>query len=243
MLFDSTSTWNHQEWGVDEVISQLINKGSIKKCMVVGIWNSDTARHSEYFPQKPFKSLPKSYSDSLLNLASGNGNGKLFSAPVRSDDYLKFIVLELKPYIDKNFGVNPSMETTYIAGSSMGGLISFYALCEYPEVFSGAACLSTHWIGVFSTENDLVPETFVNYLAQNLPEPASHKIYFDHGTETLDKLYEPYQTKVDSVMMVKGYDSSNWKTMIFQGADHTENAWRARLQIPVRFLFSKRIVE
>jgi len=49
--------------------------------------------------------------------------------------------------------VKTGIENNFIAGSSMGGLISHYAICEYPEIFGGAACLSTHWVGTFTLEN------------------------------------------------------------------------------------------
>lgn len=191
MLFDSTSTWNKQEWGVDETMSQLISQDIIKEAIVIGIWNTEY-RHSEFFPQKPFESLAKHYQDSLINSGERSNNTALFKRPVYSDNYLKFIVKELKPHIDSNYATLPGPKNTYIAGSSMGGLISIYALCEYPEVFSGAACLSTHWIGTFEAERNPIPAAFADYLANNLPSPSTHKIYFDYGTETLDALYEPF---------------------------------------------------
>ena len=68
MLYDSTTTWNKQEWGVDEVMTSLIDQGKIRKTIVVGIWNT-TDRHAEYFPQKPFESLTKEFRDSMILLA------------------------------------------------------------------------------------------------------------------------------------------------------------------------------
>ncbi|MEO0625387.1 MAG: alpha/beta hydrolase-fold protein, partial [Bacteroidota bacterium] len=127
-------------------------------------------------------------------------------------------------------------EQTFIAGSSMGGLISMYAICEYPEVFSRAACLSTHWIGTFDTLNNPIPDAFANYLTDNLPSPENHKIYFDFGTETLDAFYEPYQIIADSIMVSRGYDEQNWTTQKFEGENHSERAWHKRLHIPVSFL-------
>lgn len=158
---------------------------------------------------------------------------------MQSDNYLKFIVEELKPLIDQKYATKPEKEFTVIAGSSMGGLISMYAICEYPEIFSRAACISTHWPGTFTLENNPIPDAFVSYLSKNLPDPNSHKIYFDYGTATLDALYEPCQMKVDSVMKFKGYSSENWTTRKFEGENHTENAWKKRLDIPVTFLLGK----
>jgi enterochelin esterase-like enzyme len=236
MLFDSTNTWNQQEWGVDEVAGKLIQEGKVRPFIVVGIHNSGAGRHADYFPQKPFQALPEQYRDSLLTQATRIEGTVLFSGEVRSDNYLKFIVEELKPYIDENYPTLRAAEGTFTAGSSMGGLISWYAICEYPEVFGGAACLSTHWPGIFTVENNPIPKAFLDYLEVHLPSPAGHRIYFDYGTRTLDSLYEPFQMQADEIMKKKGYSKKNWMTRKFEGADHSENAWRDRLEVPLVFL-------
>jgi enterochelin esterase-like enzyme len=239
MLFDSSLTWNHQAWGVDEVAGRLISQGKIHPCIIVGIWNSGTGRHSEYCPQEPIASLPQAFRDSLIDEAMRNADTDLFDGEIRSDSYLKFIVTELKPYIDNNYSTRRTRDNTFIAGSSMGGLISLYAMCEYPDVFGGAACLSTHWTVLFTDQDNPIPGTIMDYLEKNLPVPATHRIYFDYGTETLDSLYEPYQNQVNEIMKKKGYTTQNWKTLKFQGADHSEQAWRKRLDVPLVFLLGK----
>lgn len=235
MLFDSTTTWNKQDWGVDNAMKSLLDQGKIRKTIVVGIWNTSN-RHAEYFPQKPFEMLDAVYRDSLLALAKQNPKTAMFTTGVNSDNYLKFLVEELKPMIDSRYSTKTSKEGTFIAGSSMGGLISMYAICEYPEVYGGAACLSTHWLGTFETESNPVPAKFMEYLNHKLPDPATHKIYFDFGTETLDTFYEPFQNQVDVIMKNAGYNDTNWMTKKFQGQDHSENAWKSRLFIPLTFL-------
>ena len=239
MLFDSTKTWNKQEWAVDEVMTQLIRAGKIKPCIVVGVWNGGKTRHPDYFPQKPFNSLSETFRDSLLHEARRISGQDLMAVEVRSDAYLRFLVEELKPFIDKQYATKKGKESTFIAGSSMGGLISMYAICEYPEVFAAAACLSTHWIGTFSVEGNPIPKAFHDYLANHLPNPENHRIYFDYGTATLDSLYEPFQLQADAVMKSKGYGETNWKTLKFEGADHSERAWQARLHIPFEFLMGR----
>jgi enterochelin esterase-like enzyme len=234
MLFDSTKNWNKQEWQVDETISRLMASSKIRDCIVVGIHNTK-ARHAEYFPQKPFESLPLSYQDSLLNYAKRNAQTGLFPDKVQSDNYLKFIVSELKPYIDKRFSTKKDRDNTFIAGSSMGGLVSIYALCEYPSVFGGAACLSTHWIGTLEV-TQRIPDAFMDYLKACLPTPEHHKIYFDHGTVGLDALYAPFQKRVDSILLEKGYTAKNTLTRVYEGAEHNEKAWAKRLDIPIIFL-------
>jgi enterochelin esterase-like enzyme len=238
MLFDSTCNWNHQEWGVDETAGRLINDGITEPFIVVGIWNTGSARHTEYCPQKPFNSLSTAYRDSLISLARRQNGTAVFSGEVQSDNYLKFIVFELKPYIDSAFSTLPDRDHTFIGGSSMGGLISLYAICEYPGIFRGAACLSTHWPVIFSLENNPFPDAIVSYLEDHLPDPGLHKIYFDYGTETLDALYEPFQLRVDEIMKARGYTEKNWETLKFPGENHSEKAWGKRLETPLKFLFS-----
>lgn len=239
MLFDANQTWNKQEWRVDEVASELIQTGKTIPFIVVGIWNGDTNRHSEYFPQKPFESLTEQ--QQLAEYQKKRGKKEpLYSKKVYSDNYLKFLIYELKPHIDKNYSVNGNRQNTFIMGSSMGGLISMYALLEYPDIFAGAACLSTHWPGGFSKGQNPIPDAFLKYMQEHLPVPQKHKIYFDHGTTTLDALYPPLQAKVDVLMQQKGYTNQLWQTRIFEGANHSESAWADRIDKPLQFLLSKK---
>lgn len=239
MLFDSSTTWNKQAWRVDEHVSKLMALNLIEPTIVVGIWNAGALRHAEYFPQKPFMQLPQAVRDSLLQ-AGGPGRPALFAGPVQSDNYLRFIVEELKPLIDRRYSTKPEAASTFIAGSSMGGLISIYAVCEYPTVFGGAACLSTHWPGTFQSDNNPVPQAFVDYLDARLPPPASHKLYFDRGTEGLDAWYESPQWQVDTLLAAKGYRPPLLQSLTFDGHDHSERSWTSRLALPLVFLLGKK---
>jgi predicted alpha/beta superfamily hydrolase len=237
MLYDANTSWNKQSWDVDDVATKLMHEGKVKDFIVVGIWNGGKTRHSDYFPQKPYMSLNQEQKDFVNNQlqVAGRTNEKEVFEP-NSDNYLKFLVTELKPFIDKKYAVNKDKAHTFVAGSSMGGLISMYAICEYPNVFGGAACLSTHWPGIFAVENNPIPDAFVNYLKLNLPNPKNHKIYFDYGDQTLDALYPPLQKKVDEVMKTKNYSDKSWLTKFFPGEEHSEKSWNKRLNIPLEFL-------
>jgi len=228
MLFDATTTWNKQEWRVDEVAGELMAEGKVKPFIVVAI-------HSEYFPQKAMEKLVQNKPQALFNLYK-NKKEAIAATNVFSDHYLWFLVKELKPYIDSNYSVLTKAENTFIMGSSMGGLISIYAISEYPDVFGGAACLSTHWIGMGNGDNNPYPEALFDYLKEYLPPPENHKIYFDYGDQTLDSLYPPLQKRADKIMTEKGYSSKSWSTRFYKGADHSEKSWSARLDVPLTFL-------
>lgn len=235
MLFDAKTTWNKQEWGVDEKIDSLVQKQAIKEVIVVGIWNIPSQRHLNYFPQKAFDLLSDSDKINVLDEAK---KINLDLTQISSDKYLKFIVSEVKPFVDSHFSVFTDKENTAIMGSSMGGLISMYALCEYPTIFGKAACLSTHWIGLKNMNDNPIPKAFFAYLQAKLPNPKTHKIYFDFGTATLDASYVAFEKDVNAVLNANGFDASNSKNLKFENADHTENSWNKRLEIPLQFLFN-----
>ena len=230
MLFDSTQTWNKKEWLADEIFSQLISEKKIEPCIIIAIWNTPE-RIMEYFPNKIFENMDSELQNSILEKY---GNGKKIS----SDNYLKFMVNELKPFIDKKYATHTDKEHTVIIGSSMGGLISVYAISEYPGIFGGAACLSTAWFS-FVEPNYAIPMAAFKYLEQSLPTPADHKIYFDYGTGESDKSYELTQSFTDLIARGKGYTENNYKSMVFEKAVHDEIAWSRRLDIPLVFLLGR----
>ena len=238
MLFDSTTTWNKQEWKVDEVASKLMAENKVNDFIVVAIWNIPQIRHTDLFPKKPLEALTKEKQNSLFDEAK-KLNYNFTIHDINSDNYLKFIVKDVKPFIDENYSVYTDANHTAIMGSSMGGLISMYAICEYPKIFGKASCLSTHWVGLKDFENNPIPESFFAYMKENLPNPKTHKIYFDYGTETLDASYLKYEYCVDEVLKEKGYNDSTYKNLKFEGENHSEASWQKRINVPFEFMFKK----
>lgn len=124
-LFDEATTAYGNEWGVDEILDSLTANGK-PACIVVGIDNGGATRMSEYNPYEftwKGAAIPETF------LPEGN-------------EYCSFLVTTLKPFIDKKFRTLPGKENTLIAGSSMGGLISYYAVLNYPQVFGKAGIFS-----------------------------------------------------------------------------------------------------
>ncbi|WP_248722070.1 alpha/beta hydrolase [Seonamhaeicola sp. ML3] len=228
MLFDAKTTWNKQEWQVDEWATKLMRQGKTKDFIVVGVHNIRELRNSNYFPQKVYEALMQKDKDSLKAMTDKQNAKSL----INSDSYLKFLVNELKPFVDANYAVKTDKDNTFVMGSSRGGLISMYAISEYPEVFGGAACLSTHWTGTYDNIDNDIPDAFFDYMKMYLPNSENHKLYFDYGDKTLDEKYLPYQNKADRVIVSKGHA----KSIKFTGADHSEVSWGARLDIPLTFL-------
>lgn len=231
MLFDARTTWNGQSWDVAPTAARLIGAGLVRDFIVVGVWNGGERRFAEYFPAGFLPHVPPGVARETL-LSRG-----LRGAP-GSDAYLRFLVEDLKPAIDARYATERGPQATCILGSSMGGLVSIYALCEYPQVFGGAACLSTHWIGGHE-RNDVVPAAARAYLRERLPAPGKHRIYMDRGTTELDELYDLAQQSIDALMASKGFAPPLFDTRVFHGAGHNEKAWAARLEVPLVHLFGK----
>jgi pimeloyl-ACP methyl ester carboxylesterase len=220
-IFDPALAYGGVDWGIDEAMLRLIQERGLPGAIIVGIWNSGEGRWLDYMPQRPVQ-LPAVQ-------AAFDQWGRAAGALIRSDSYLRFLVEELKSFVDATYRTLPDQAHTLVMGSSMGGLISLYALEQYPHIFGGAGCLSTHW--------PAGGDPLVDDLGAHLPAPGSHKLYFDYGTATLDALYEPFQLRMDGYLAAAGYARDvDWMTLRFDGAEHNEAAWRARLDLPLRFL-------
>lgn len=223
-LFSTETSYGGVEWRIDEVMDSLK-----LQAIVVGIWNTPK-RFLEYAPQKPLESHLSPDGRDTVRI-------RLTEDPL-SDAYLKFIVTELKPFIDSNYQTKHGAENTFIMGSSMGGLISLYAVAEYPDVFGGAANLSTHWPLLIDRNTPYFMNAYLSYLDKQLPASKAPKLYFDHGTENLDAMYAEHQVRMDSLMVLKGYPEDRWMSEVFDGADHNEASWSKRVHIPIRFLLA-----
>ena len=220
-VFDAATSSFGEAWEIDEVLDRLVAEGAVRPAIVVAIWNTGMGRYAEYMPPHGLPPGPIAY--------RVPSKPALTPDQLVTDRYLQFIVSELKPFVDATYRTLAGPADTFVMGSSMGGLISAYAIAEYPDVFGGAACVSTHW--------PAGDGAVIDYLADHLPDPASHRLYFDYGTATLDALYEPYQQRMDAVLRQAGYvEGKNWVTLRFDGAEHSEQAWRQRAAIPLRFL-------
>ncbi|MBR5085491.1 MAG: alpha/beta hydrolase [Muribaculaceae bacterium] len=229
MLFDASTTWNHQEWQVDEVMGRLINEGKIRRCIVVTADNTEN-RLNDYFPTGCYAYVPR---EKRLDIDLMQFKG---------DEYLQFLVQELKPFIDKHYRPLTSREHTFVMGSSMGGLISLYAMCEYPEVFGGAVCMSTHSSMQFfdlKFDSDAWAQGFREYVKTHLPAANSALLYMDRGTVELDGTYKPTQDKLDAMINGLGWDNDHFMSRVFDGHKHMETFWAERLDIPFMFILKK----
>ena len=202
-LFDSSTSFAG-EWSVDETIMQLIDEGYFDGVIVVGIDNAGANRLDEYTPN--------------------------WTDIENADDlYTKFIVETLKPYIDANYLTKPEREHTMVAGSSLGGLISFHIGLSNPDVFGTIIAFSTS----FEIHTDTARADFLDTinLDGNLPT-----IILDAGSEESLATYVPV---VVSELEVLGYPEDAILSRVVEGHSHNESAWRIRFKDALISLFDE----
>lgn len=237
-IFDRRLSNFDKEWGVDEAVARMAARGDLREWIVVGL-RSPKDRYQTLFPQKLMTFLPPEIQRSVSRIDMA---GIKQGPALRGDRYAAMMARSLKPQVDAMFRTLPGPQDTAVMGSSMGGLMSLYLIAEYPDVFGQAAGLSTHL--PIANPQDGEPKqraaqvagAFDRYLSQTRLDPARNRIYIDHGTATLDASYPPFFKAFDAMMAKRGWAGPAYESRAFFGAEHEENAWAQRIDIPLVFL-------
>jgi predicted alpha/beta superfamily hydrolase len=149
----------------------------------------------------------------------------------KSDAYMKFIVNKLKPLIDKKYRTKPGRKNTALAGSSLGGTISFMLLWNYSDIFSAAACISPAF---HYKEYDCLK------LAEKKVKNKNLKIYIDIGGVGLDTLLQSGVNDMLALLKTKGYkEGINLDYFRDPAAEHSEQFWAKRDWRILEFFFGK----
>jgi predicted alpha/beta superfamily hydrolase len=188
-IFDKNTSFAN-EWGVDEYLDS-----AKMECIVIGIDNGGETRMQEYNPYD--------------NEKYGKGKGKL---------YMDFIVQTLKPFIDRTYKTLKDKQNTFIAGSSMGGLISYYAGLSYPNTFGK--------IGVFSPSFWLCTNELKNTL-KTLPANTKEDFYFYYGKKESDGLEN--EVKIISNATKQKCVACSINLSADGEGTHSEKYWQAAL--------------
>jgi predicted alpha/beta superfamily hydrolase len=187
-LFENKTSYSG-EWGVDEYLDSIFKKGK-KEVIVVGIDNGNIKRMQEYNPWE-FQSF-------------GKGEG---------DQYVDFLVKTLKPFIDKHYRTLKDKPNTFIAGSSMGGLISLYAVLKYPQVYGGAGIFSPAFWTALGIDSITIADS----------KKINSRLFFYAGGKEGDSMI-PDMKRIEKE--IKKRSSSSVREKIDEDAKHNEAAWR-----------------
>lgn len=187
-LFDAATSYSG-EWGVDEYLDSIANKNE-KEVIVVGIDNGLSKRMSEYNPWE------------FENFGKGEG-----------DQYVDFLVKNLKPFIDEHYRTLKNKANTFIAGSSMGGLISLYAVLKYPDVFGGAGIFSPAFWTASGIDSTVLADA----------KKVNSRLFFYAGGKEGDSMI-PDMKRIEKE--IKERSKSPVKEIIDEKQHHNEAAWR-----------------
>lgn len=201
-LFDDASSYAG-EWGIDETLNKLSQQNKLS-LIVVGIDNGLDKRMNELSPWE--------------NADFGDGEGK---------HYMEFIVEMVKPYVDKNYRTLTDQQNTAIMGSSMGGLISHYAIFEYAHVFSKAGIFSPS----FWFSEKVYPFSQVSKLNGNA------RLYFVMGSEEGGNAVNDMQRMVAQLKQQK-IPTNNINSKIVSDGEHNEKLWREQFEQAILWLFT-----
>lgn len=233
-LFDrATSAFGH-EWQLDETLAELVGRGEIPPAIIVGIDNTPD-RISEYTAD-----------------ATERGGGRV-------GDYARFLISELKPFIDTTYRTQPDRHTTFTLGASLGGLVTLYLLREHPDVFGGGAAVSPSlwWANEAETKRwQLSPEPLSPASppspdhetttrggalpATSLPPGHHVRLWLDIGTrEGPEGQWAGHVERVRRLRQV--VSTRNDVTLGYleaEGGIHSEAAWATRTADILRFLLN-----
>ena len=212
-LFDSATSFTGVEWQVDETADQLIRAGTIPPAIFVGIDNARVERLKEYIPYRSLNPL-------LLR-------------PL-GDRYPSFLTQEVMPFIHQSYRVAKGAESTFLGGSSLGGLIALYTILRAPGVFGGALLESASlWVANRQILKD--SRSFRNW-------PL--KVFLAVGTREVGREDKDWQTvenvrELERILRRGGLDHRRLRVEIAEGGTHSEGAWAARLPEALQFLLGQ----
>lgn len=232
-LFDENDSWNGKAWNIDKYFLDSAEENTNKNIVVIAIDSAkrvngkiidETRRYAEYFPNESIQYFDKGFKKNLYK-------SLIDKAELNHPD---FIIKKLLPFLESKFNTKLGKHNLGIMGASMGGLSAINTVIEHPDLFGFVGCISTHWIGIRPSEYLLLPFSFalderkiigdkittdgiVKYIEMNSEKLKDIKIYFDHGTESLDAFYPAAQKSVNDILDTQGI---NYKYTIFDGYGH-----------------------
>lgn len=212
-IFDEKDSFTGKTW---EVLTALREEVRGEKPLVIALWGfSDLTRLRELAPQEVLDRhqeiwdyMPEDYRDS-----PGESMG---------DAYVSLMADAIIPFVIDRYGLNHDNQRTAVMGSSMGGLMSIYAMSKRPDVFGTAIGFSTHW--------PFGGDFMVQELTDLLPEGGKHRLWTDTGTIELDENYAPFHASAVEKIKAKGYkEPDSLVAATYPNTGHHESYWARRV--------------
>jgi predicted alpha/beta superfamily hydrolase len=216
-LFDRATAFGGHEWEMDETAEALITAGKIQPLIIVGIYNTG-ARMTEYTPV-----------------------GATPAAGRSGDDYERFVIDELKPFIDQAYRTRPGRTDTAVAGSSLGGLMSLEMAMRHPDTFGKAGVVSP---SLFWNNGQLIQEAAERARRGDLKD---ERLWIDIGTNeqpippggSVSPAVENARRLVAEFQAAGLIEGVNYTYVEVPGGEHNETWWARRMDRMLMFLFPR----
>jgi predicted alpha/beta superfamily hydrolase len=146
------------------------------------------------------------------------------------EKYIEFLTEELMPHINSKFRTLTDAKNTAIGGSSLGGLISLYAGAKRSDKFSKVIVMSP---SIWWADGKII-----DYVTSAKLDAAKTRIWVDMGGAEGEEGLS-FTRKFNDAFKQKypGFKSYAYKE--FPDAPHNETAWRARIELPLKYMFAK----
>ena len=207
-VFDEEDSFGGVTWGVKETVENLVNEKKIRPLIIIALDNAGEKRLDEYGPW--------AFSDDTY---SSEGKGKEFAA---------FFVESFIPIMEEKYPILTDRSSRYLAGSSMGALITAYLGAKYPKLFSS--------LGIFSLASWVSEKEFLKMIHKEA-DFRETRFFIQVGTEESrgeksGKVeIESSQKYVDNTLrfikavILRGADAHHMSVNIAVGKTHNEEAW------------------
>jgi predicted alpha/beta superfamily hydrolase len=211
-LFGSAAPANGASWEADRTINRLIRAGQIQPLIVIGIDCTDD-RLDEYATHRD----PREHA---------GGKGQLYG---------RFVLREVKPFIDAHYRTRPGREHTGVAGSSLGGLVSLTMARDHHDDFALCGLVSPSlWWCRCKVFTDLSRTRswmkHMRFWVDMGTEEGGRDSGFPLGIEQSRRLIKSF----NRAGLVAGTD---YHYLEVAGGEHNEAAWAARFEYMIRFFF------
>ncbi|MDD4796917.1 MAG: alpha/beta hydrolase-fold protein [Eubacteriales bacterium] len=221
-LYDDALSFSGHSWRVGQAMAELEHAGATRGIVVVGVDHGDKRRADEYNPWK--------------NYFFGQADGSNLVMGGLGDAYADFLAETLKPLIDRRYRTRPGKQSTAIAGSSFGAVISLYTALKYAQTYACA--------GVFSAATWLAEAQMLDFI-QTRRLPAAQRYFIHTGTREgdgkspadFDNVYIQNAQNLRDTLLACGVNADDIHFALHEGDHHHEKAWARHFPTFVEWAF------
>ena len=202
-------------WRVIDAMPKRVQ--SANKPIIIGVWQGrGEDRVLELGPEDFIGENPSAVANIPVHMLPPEGYSPMGNA------YQALIAEKILPVLSDLYAIKLDPSRTAIAGSSMGGLASLYAMTKYPKVYGTALAYSTHW--------PIGKDALVDWFVKELPMDGKHRVWSDTGTVELDAEYAPFHARFVSKM-----PAENFVGAVYPMTGHNEDWWAGRVEHPINW--------